>query len=287
MFTTKVGIYVDVENIIRNGGFGIQYDVLRKFVCDDGSVPIRLNAYVGYDRKKAQQDDNYNDWTRNYFSRIRSFGYKLIAKEVKWFRDEAGDLYAKANADLDMAIDALLQSENLDRVVLVTGDGDFTRVARALQNKGCRVEVIAFDNVSPDLRGETDVFTSGYLVPNLLSIRDSKPWGDIGSRVRGMCYYFNRDEKFGYFRFLQQFGPLWITDSREKDSPYQTVYFHADSVLNNEVVKELPSRELVFEFTLVESDRGNRLRAEQIALVSELYFRRPGGKGNGGIQPER
>ena len=35
-----------------------------------------------------------------------------------------------------------------------TGDGDFVQVVRALQNKGCRVEVLAFDNVSEELRRE-------------------------------------------------------------------------------------------------------------------------------------
>lgn len=63
----KVGIYVDVENINRNGGFGMQYDVLRKFVCRDGAEPMRLNAYVGFDKQRAQFDEKYRDKTRNFF----------------------------------------------------------------------------------------------------------------------------------------------------------------------------------------------------------------------------
>jgi len=58
-----------------------------------------------------------------------SVGYKVIEKRVKWFVDEAGNRYGKANADLDMAVDVLLQSENLDRVLLITGDGDFVQVS--------------------------------------------------------------------------------------------------------------------------------------------------------------
>jgi len=41
----------------------------------------------------------------------------------------------KANADLELAVDALLQAENLDYVLLETGDGDFMRLVRALQSE--------------------------------------------------------------------------------------------------------------------------------------------------------
>ena len=267
--STKVGIYVDVENINRNGGYGMQYDVLRKFVCHDGAEPVRLNAYAGFDRQRSCKDEKYREWSRNFFSRIRSFGYKLVEKEVKWYQDESGNRFGKANADLDMAVDALLQSENLDRVIMATGDGDFTQVVRALQNKGCRVEVIAFDNVSSDIRKEADMYISGYLIPNLLPIRDSRTWGDIGARVRGVCYYYRKEEGFGYMRFLKEFGQLWITDSREDHSPYQTAYFNNDCMqANGGILAGLPSRSHIFEFSLIESERyEDQLQAENIFLV--------------------
>lgn len=270
---TKVGIYVDVENISRNGGFGMQYDILRKFVCRDGAEPVRMNAYVGFDSVRSREDEKYRERTRNFYSRIRSFGFKLIEKEVKWYHDEYGNVWGKANADLDMAVDALLQSENLDRVVLATGDGDFTQVVRALQNKGCRVEIMAFDNVSLDLRKETDIFVSGYLIPNLLPFKGtSKPWGETGSQVRGLCYYYRPVEGYGYMRFLHRFGPLWITDTRDKESPYKTAYFKGDAfTTNSDVLYDLPSRRHIFEFTLAESDRyEDQFQAKDIALLSRL-----------------
>ncbi len=270
---TKVGIYVDVENINRSGGFGMQYDVLRKFACREGADPMRLNAYAAVDRQRFQKDRKYRERIQNFFSKIRSFGYKLVEKEVKWYSDDSGNLFSKANSDLDMAVDALLQSENLDRVVLVTGDGDFIQVVRALQNKGCRVEVLGFDFVSADLRRETDMFISGYLVPNLLQIRSSpKPWGSLESRVRGSCYFYREVEGYGYLRFLSRFGPLWITDPREENSPYKTAYFNSDSVKSNgSILSDLPSRSHIFEFTLVESEKfEDQLQAEEIVLVNRM-----------------
>ena len=49
-----------------------------------------------------------------------------------------------------------------------TAGGDFVGVVSAAQGRGCRVEVVAFDTGSADLRHECDQFISGYLVPGLL-----------------------------------------------------------------------------------------------------------------------
>jgi uncharacterized LabA/DUF88 family protein len=270
---TRVGVYVDVANINRNGGYGMGYEILREFACRDGAEAMRLNAYVSYDADKARRDTYYRNRTNSFYSVLRDFGYKVIQKEVKWFEDEDGNRVAKANADLDLAVDALLQSANLDRVLLVTGDGDFVQVVRALQNKGCRVEVVAFDNVSHELRREADMFLSGYLIPNLLPIDnengEANEWGELGHRVRGICYYHKND--FGFFRFLKHIDPnLWMTDAKHPDSPYGTAWFHDTNLPSEFNPLELPSRRFIFEFKLVRAENDKGFRAADIDLVAEL-----------------
>jgi uncharacterized LabA/DUF88 family protein len=274
--TTKVGVYVDVANLTRNGGYGMRYDVLREFACRGSAEPIRLNTYVTFDEERADQDRGYLEAQIGFFSQLRDFGYKVIEKNVKWYTDESGRLFGKANADLDMAVDVLLQSENIDRVLLATGDGDFIRVIQALQNKGCRVEVVAFENVSADLRREADIFMSGYLIPNLLptsTSRSGPAWGSIGSRVRGICYNHS-DRGFGFLRVMKEITPeLWRTDSRQADSPYLSVFFH-DSHLPVEVQgdTELPSRNLIFEFELAKAEnREDGMQALNMQLVSPRH----------------
>jgi len=265
----KVGVYVDVANLARNGGYGMRYDILREFAARDFAEPVRLNAYVAFDAERAVDDRVYKERTLDFHSILRDFGFKVIEKTVKWYTDEAGVRYGKANADLDMAVDALLQSENLDRVLLATGDGDFVQVVRALQNKGCRVEIVAFNNVSSDLRREADMFMSGYLIPNLLATNrgESRPaWGEIGSRVRGTCYSFNEHRRYGFMRFLNKIAAgLWITDTRREDSPYRTAFAHESSFPAGFDLSVLPSRDFIFEFDLADGDKG--LLATNIRLV--------------------
>ncbi|MDD3051902.1 MAG: NYN domain-containing protein, partial [Candidatus Cloacimonetes bacterium] len=202
----RVGVYVDVSNIAQNGGYGMHYDVLREFACRNQGVAVRLNAYVAFDEEEAKVNLDYKKKSKNFHSVLRDFGYKVIVKKVRWFYDEEGKKFGKANADLDMAVDALTQSDRLDYVLLVTGDGDFVQVIRALQNKGCRVEVVAFNNIANLLRNEADVLTSGYLVPGLLPFdADEEPkakWGEINSYVRGVCYAYNHDKGYGFMRYM-------------------------------------------------------------------------------------
>jgi uncharacterized LabA/DUF88 family protein len=270
--SNKVGIYVDAANLARNGGYGMRYDVLREFACRGSAEPVRLNAYVTFDAERAEQDLAYKQGQYDFYSLLRDFGYKVIQKNVKWYSDEHGNRFGKANADLDMAVDALLQSENLDRVLLATGDGDFIRVVQALQNKGCRVEIVSFENVSAELRREADIFMSGYLIPNLLPIssqRGAPSWAEMGSRVRGVCYT-HTGKGYGFLRYMKTIAPeLWRIDSRQANSPYESVFFH-DSQIPEEVhPSELPSRSIIFEFELAKAEgRESGVQAMNMQLVS-------------------
>lgn len=271
--TAKVGVYCDVANMYRNGGQRMQYDKLREFACRDFAEPVRLNAYVTFDTERAKTDHNYRDGAKSFHSKLRDYGYKVIVKEIRWYRDESGARYGKADADLDLAVDALLQSEKLHRVLIASGDGDFVNVVRALQNRGCRVEIVALDNSSALLRQEADLYMPGYLIPGLIpgtrAGNGRGEWGEIGSRVRGWCYWHEHDRGFGYMRFLEEISSgLWFTDARHPESPYETAFFHDSNLPQAVRPSGLPSRRHIFEFELAESERAEGLQALDIELVS-------------------
>ena len=215
----RAGLYVDVENTTRNGGRGMHFDVLRDFACRDGGRCLALNAYLAYDAERARHDPIYRTNATGFHFAMRSVGFKVIEKPVQWYTNEDGIRVSKANSDLDLAVDMLLQSAKLDRVVLVSGDGDFVQVVRALQNMGCRVELLAFQNVSYDLRCEADLFISGLLVPGLLPGLREPRWGEIGSRVRGTCRHYNPDRGFGFLRYLMSLDNLTESDTAGARQP--------------------------------------------------------------------
>jgi uncharacterized LabA/DUF88 family protein len=263
---TKVGVFVDVSNIYANGGAKMRYDVLRQVAMSRGTIQ-RLNAYLSYDAERAKTDREYADRALGFQDVLRDIGFHTEVQEVKWYYDPDTDRrIGKANADMAMAVDLILQARNLDLAILVTGDGDFIKPMQAARDMGCRVEVISFDNTSSALRREADSFLSGYMVPELVPTnRRDTPWGTPGSTVRGYCYFHLLEEGYGFLNFLGAISALtWLVDARHPDSPYKSVFFH-DSNLPPEVnPRHLPSRRIVLEFELRQGDKG--LIAENLRL---------------------
>ena len=85
----KIGVFIDAENIRRSGGYGIRYDVLRDYVSQYGDA-IRLNSYMSVDEARMRTDYEYKDRTNGFLSIVRSYGFKIITKAIRWFEDEDG-----------------------------------------------------------------------------------------------------------------------------------------------------------------------------------------------------
>jgi uncharacterized LabA/DUF88 family protein len=267
----RVGVFVDAENVRYNGGYQMRYDVLRRFAAREGGNLQRLNTYLAFDSERAREDQEYGKKSRAYQQMVRDFGWKITVKHVRRYTDENGNVTTKANADLDMAVDAMLQAGKLDHVLLVTGDGDFLQVVSALQNTGCRVELIGFKNVSRQLQQAADTFISGYTIPDLLpvSYEPRNDWGKPGSCVRGVCTKWFPDKGYGFLRFMNTISPnLWITDPRDEGSPYSSVFCHTNEVAEEVTEDMLRNRETILEFYLSESEqKDNGLVANNVRLA--------------------
>ncbi len=270
MSELKVGVFVDAENIRYNGGYQMRYDILRRFAGRNGGLVLRLNTYLALDQQRIKEDSDYAEKTFAYQNMVREFGWKIVVKPVRRFLDDEGNVKVKANADLDLAVDAMLQVENLDEILLVTGDGDFLQVVTALQNKGCRVELLAFKNVSRQLQRQVDAFHSGYLIPDLLPIsyEPKNEWGKPGSVVRGFCSKWFSEKGYGFLSYVKHLSPnMWVTDPREADSPYAAAFCHINELADDVTPDDLQSRDTIVEFYLQESEKNDGLIAQNVRMV--------------------
>ena len=270
MSQLKVGVFVDAENIKFNGGYNLRYDVLRRFAARNSGHLLRLNMYLAFDADRAKEDTEYARKTYNYHNTLRDFGWKVITKNVKRYTDAEGNVTTKANSDLEMAVDAMLQAENLDEILLLTGDGDFLTLVTALQNKGCRVELMGFNNVSRVLTRQVDAYHSGFLIPDLIpvSYEPRNEWGQSGSVVRGYCSKWFPDKGYGFLNFITAIrGNLWITDHRDPDSPWNSVFCHANELAEGLTGEELQNRDTLVEFYLKPSDVEDGLVAQNVRRI--------------------
>ena len=244
----KAGIFLDIENLVRCGGWGIRYRVVRELVEAQKATILRANAYMAIDSEREESDINYQRKKQEYRDAVRRESFHLVLKKVQRYRDSEGNTITKANADLDLAIDTLLQADNLDYILLGSGDGDFFRLVRALQNRGKRVDLLSFSNTSEILRCEVDNYFSGYLVPGLL------PSIDNSSLKRGVMHVFNEEKGFAFLALRTGLGVL---DIRDDVFCHISDFRHRDGrTVTDQSFAQLKTQQKIIEFELVERSDG-------------------------------
>jgi len=251
----KGGIFLDIENLVRCGGWNMRFDAIRELVEAQGVTIVRANAYLAIDPEREQRDPAYATKKREYRAAMRRSGFHMVLKPVQRYVNDDGDLVFKANADIELAIDALLQAENLDYIMLGTGDGDFLRLVRALQARGRRADLLSFDNTHRVLRQEVDVHFSGFLYPGILPTpRDGV------DRVRGVMHMVDEERGFGFITVQTGLSPgaqrtdvfVHITDMREPT--------------DNREFARMKTREFVLEFTLNTNAEG-KPQARNVVVI--------------------
>ena len=155
----KVALFIDGANLYaaaRALGFDIDYKRLLEVFSEKGRL-IRALYYTA-----LIEDQEYSP-IRPLVDWLDYNGYTMITKPTKEFTDSYGRRKIKGNMDIELAIDVLEMSDQLDHIVLFSGDGDFRRLVEALQRKGVRVTVVSTVKSSPpmvadELRRQADQF---------------------------------------------------------------------------------------------------------------------------------
>jgi uncharacterized LabA/DUF88 family protein len=77
-----------------------------------------------------------------FYRKLEQFGYQLFLKPVKLYEHEDGTTKRKANCDVDMTFYMMKEKDHFDRLIVLSGDGDFLPVLKYLRK--IKKEVIVF-----------------------------------------------------------------------------------------------------------------------------------------------
>jgi len=78
-----------------------------------------------------------------FYLKLQKFGYELYLKPVKLYEQEDGSTKRKANCDVDMTFYLMKEKDNFDRVIILSGDGDFLPVLKYLKEQGKEIVILA------------------------------------------------------------------------------------------------------------------------------------------------
>lgn len=159
--TEKTAIFIDGANLYkaaRNLGFDMDY---KSLLAKSRECSNLLRAYY----YTAMQEDKGQDYSplRPLVDWLDYNGYTMVTKPTREFVDSHGRKRYKGSVDIELVVDMMTLADNLDHIILFTGNGDFRRAIEALQFKGVRVTVVSTVKSSPpmasdELRRQADLF---------------------------------------------------------------------------------------------------------------------------------
>ena len=155
----RVAVFIDGANLYQAAkalGFDIDYKRLLQILASDCRF-VRAYYYTALlDEQEYSPIRPLVDW-------LDYNGYTMVTKPLKEFTQSTGRRKFKGNMDVEITVDVMEMSANVDHVVLISGDGDFRRLVEAVQRRGVRVTVVSTIRTQPpmvadELRRQADFF---------------------------------------------------------------------------------------------------------------------------------
>lgn len=135
----RIALFIDGANLYSTAktlDFDIDYGKLLDLFRGKGRL-IRANYYTA-----LIEHDDYSP-IRPLMDWLDYNGYHVITKPAREFTDRDGRKRIKGNMDMEIAVDMIDMCPHVDHMLLMSGDGDFRAVIRAVQARGVRVSVIS------------------------------------------------------------------------------------------------------------------------------------------------
>ncbi|UCH25179.1 MAG: NYN domain-containing protein [Trueperaceae bacterium] len=151
----RVGLFVDTQNLYypARDGYRKHLDYHRLLqVAVRGRRLAHATAFVV---EREGESTSYG-----FITKLSAIGYRVRRRTLKLHRlDDQGHLVLEGDWDMGIVAEIVRSWDHLDVVVLASGDGDFVPIVELSQERGGRVEVMAFrETASQALVDAADLF---------------------------------------------------------------------------------------------------------------------------------
>ena len=143
----RIALFIDGANL-HSTGKSLDFDIDYRKLLALFQEKVRLicaNYYTA-----LLEHDDYSP-IRPLVDWLDYNGYHVITKPARQYTDRDGRNRIKGNMDMEIAVDMLELAPHLDHMLLVSGDGDFRAVVKAVQARGVRVTVMSTMKSKPPM----------------------------------------------------------------------------------------------------------------------------------------
>ncbi|MBI4160369.1 MAG: NYN domain-containing protein [Candidatus Yanofskybacteria bacterium] len=139
-----------VSRVMYFGGVELhafKYDYLKNITVPIERLEKYLNEIIRKQGPKMSEGSllliNQHYQRVRFYLKLKQFGYQLYLKPVKLYEQEDGTTRRKANCDVELAFYLMKEKDDFDRVIVLSGDGDFLPVLKYLREIGKEVIILA------------------------------------------------------------------------------------------------------------------------------------------------
>jgi len=134
----KIIIFIDNSNLFHSFQklkFYCDYKKLKKVIASDRKI-VFANLYTGIMYPVKDKD-------KAWLSKLGHLGYNVITRAIKVAPDGRK---SEKRIDVLMSVDIIsaVFEEEFDKIVLVSGDGDFVPVVKKVKELGKKIEIWSF-----------------------------------------------------------------------------------------------------------------------------------------------
>src|SRR5271168_54954 len=155
----RIALFIDGANLyatVKTLGFDIDY---KRLLAEFQRRGMLVRAYY----YTAVIEDQEFSSIRPLIDWLDYNGFTVVTKSTKEFVDAHGRRKVKGNMDIELAVHAMELANQIDQMVLFSGDGDFRSLVEAVQRDGVRVTVVSTISSQPpmvadELRRQADAF---------------------------------------------------------------------------------------------------------------------------------
>ncbi|MCX6731633.1 MAG: NYN domain-containing protein [Candidatus Parcubacteria bacterium] len=131
----KIKVYIDGANMFytqKKLEWSFDWGKIKNYIEADKEV-IEWKYYVGIkdDDKKMQK----------YLKYLNSVGFNTFTKPLKKIKTNDTNHIYKANFDVEITVDILLDKSKIDEIIIFSGDSDFQYLIKKLKDAGKKVNI--------------------------------------------------------------------------------------------------------------------------------------------------
>lgn len=128
----RVTVFIDAANLYyaaSKKGYFISFESILEWFRTH-TQEVKLNFYTAFNPEDSKQLE--------FIDHLKDLGYIINSKPVKVFND-----LTKGNMDIELAVDAMIESGEYDVFILISGDGDFSYLVKNIAKMGKKTVVLA------------------------------------------------------------------------------------------------------------------------------------------------